>query len=293
MKVGVTGATGFLGRYLVSELIDRGHSVVAWKSRRRHAHHRGDVHWIDGRLGDAPSSDDLASQCEAIIHAALVRGDSFTHDPDDVCDYFRSNVIGSLQLIDASAHHSHRRFVFLSSGAVHEKVLPGKSIDETHPLWPGSIYGAYKASVETLIHAYGIAGKLSACSLRPTSIYGVDDPIEDSRWYELVRQIVAGETVVASGGSKSVSVAEVARAARILLETNEPVAGETYACCDRLISNYEVAEIAKRICGSGASLSGQPKTGGNVIETAKIQRLGMRFGGGELEATIAELVSRV
>lgn len=294
MKVGVTGATGFLGRFLVGELIDRCHQVVAWHSHRSHVHHRGDVHWIDGRLGESDAAFDLASQCEALIHTALVRGDSFMDDPDDVCDYFRTNVIGSLQLIEASAKHAHRRFVFVSSGAVHEKALPGKSIDETHPLWPGSIYGAYKASVETLIHAYGIAGKLAACSLRPTSIYGVDDPIGNSKWYELVRQIVDGETVDVSGGSKAVHVGEVARAAAILLETDQAVSGETFACTDRLISNHEVAEIVKRICGSESSIVGQRKTGGNMIDTSKIQRLGMTFGeDGSLESTIAELVSRI
>lgn len=304
MRIGVTGATGFLGRHLVGTLIDRGHDVIAWQSRRRPVDHRPidhrpvdhrqDVDWIDGRLGDADAANDMASRCDAIVHTALVRGDSFMDDPDDVCNYFRHNVIGSLQLIEASAQHRHRRFVFVSSGAVHEKVLPGKSIDETHPLWPGSIYGAYKASVETLIHAYGIGGKLSACSLRPTSIYGVNEPIENSKWYELVRGIVAGETVDVSGGAKCVHVGEVARAASILLQTDEAVAGETFACCDRLISNHEVAAIAKRISGSDSVLAGQPKTGGNTIDTAKIRRLGMTFGdGGDLESTISGLVSKI
>lgn len=294
MKIGITGATGFLGRHLVNALIDHGHHVVAWRSRRNDRYHDARVDWIDGRLGDADAADELASRTDAIVHSALVKGDSFLDDPDDVCDYIRVNVIGSLQLIDASKRCSHRRFVFISSGAVHEKVLPEKSIDETHPLWPGSIYGAYKASVETLIHAYGISGKLSACSLRPTSIYGVDDPIENSKWYGLVRSIVDGEPARVDGGGKSVHVADVAVAARILIETDQPVAGETYACCDRLISNHEVAEIAKRIAGSPSPVSGQRKTGGKVIDTTKLQRLGMTFGGDEvLESTIAEMVRRL
>ena len=85
-----------------------------------------------------------------------------------------------------------------------------------------------------MVHAYGFGGKLSVCTLRPTAIYGVADPVEESKWYELIKDVAAGNAVEPIGGSKAVHVADVARAIRILLETDQPIAGETYNCSDRM-----------------------------------------------------------
>ncbi len=196
--------------------------------------------------------------------------------------------------MESAVKHSVGRFVFISSGAVHDRIVPTRSLDETHPLWPSSIYGSYKASVETLVHAYGLSGKLDCCVIRPTAIYGVAERIEDSKWFSLVRDIVAERDVDASGGSKEVHAADVAKAVGLLLTTNQKTSGETYNCSDRLISRYEVAEIAKRITASGSRIGGTRKTAKHAMETTKLQQLGMRFGGTSLlEDTIAKIVAGV
>ncbi|MGB7326299.1 MAG: NAD(P)-dependent oxidoreductase [Rubripirellula sp.] len=294
MRIGLTGATGFLGQAFVKRAIADGHTVIAW---RRDSHAQPDrvsdgVTWIDGRLGDQDAATELAQRSDVIVHAGLDRSsDGFMDWPADPTAYFQTNVIGTLQLIEAAVSHSLRRFVFVSSGAVHEKIAINRSLDETHPLWPGSIYGSYKASVETLIHAYGNSGRLSCCAVRPTAIYGAADPIADSKWFALVQDIVAGRSVDVSGGSKSVNVDDVVDAIRMLLETDDCIDGESYNCCDRMISEHEVATIAKRLSKSESVISGSEKVAKNVIDTTKIQGLGFTFGGTpKLEATIQTLI---
>jgi uncharacterized protein YbjT (DUF2867 family) len=109
------------------------------------------------------------------------------------------------------------------------------------------------------------------------------------------RRPAAGERSIPSAatckrGGKEVHSADVAKAVGILL-TADGVAGQTYNCCDRYVSEYEVATIARRISGSDSRILGEPTAPRHQIVTAKIRALGMEFGGGPLpEATIARLV---
>jgi len=295
MNIAVTGASGFLGRYVVRELLSAGHQVQAW--------YRGDrepalqpVRWIPGELNDQPATTRLLAGADAVVHAALFRDvPNFMADPADPIRYFETNVIGTLRLLHAAEAAGIRRLVFVSSGTVHQRVLGGgRPLDETHPLWPESLYGSSKAAIETMIHAFGWSGKVDACTLRPTAIYGVDDPLAQSKWYDLIAAVASGRTVSATGGSKEVHAADVARGIRLLLETTESVAGESFLCSDRMISHYEVAQIAQRLSGSRAVIEGPAKQAFNTIDTSKIERLGMCFGGTPLlEQTIREILQQL
>ena len=295
MKIALTGATGFLGRYLIDELTSGGHEVRAWHRPQSPVRERARVQWCTGQLGDAEATRRLVEGTDAVVHAAYFRqGPGFLGSEGEPVEFFDVNVLGSLRLLEAAKASGASRFVFVSSGTVHQRVLPDRPLDETHPLWPASLYGAYKASVETLIHAYGLSGELQAATVRPTSIYGLADPPEKSKWYDLVRDVAAGQRVDASGGSKEVHAGDVAAAVRLVLESDQPVAGETFNCSDRLISHMEVAEIAKRLSGSDAAIEGERKEVKNRMDTSKIERLGMRFGGTErLEATVAGLLDHL
>ena len=267
MHIALTGATGFLGRSLIRRLLRDGHTITAWyRTPPETAAEFDHVSWVQGELGVLNHAEFFVESADAVIHAGLFRGGaSFMDSGDDPLEYWQRNATGSLQLLDAAERAGVKRFIFISSGTVHDTVLPDRPLDETHPLLPSTLYGAYKASVETLVHHYGASGKLLAATVRPPSIYGLADPAQDSRWFDLVAQVCAGND-----------------------------AGQTYNCCDRMISDFEVATIAKRITGSPSNISGQAKTAKHEIVTEKLQALGMRFGGTELlEQTIAELISAI
>ena len=74
----------------------------------------------------------------------------------------------------------------------------------------------------------------------------------------------------------------------------EDIAGQAFNCYDRYVSEFEVATIARELAGSNGQIIGDPKQPQHQIETAKLQRLGMRFGGVPLlRQTIQELVDHV
>ncbi|MEK6234140.1 MAG: SDR family oxidoreductase, partial [Planctomycetales bacterium] len=244
-----------------------------------------------GNLNDAESCRALATGCDAIVHAALERpGRTFRGGEGDPVEFAQTNLIGSLRLMEAARAADVGRFVFISTCAVHEKSLDDRPLDETHPLWPMSHYGAYMASVEKFIHSYGFGDGWPVCALRPTGVYGVKRPARKSKWYPLIRSVVRGEDAKCSGGGKEVHAADVAQAVEILLAA-EVIAGEAYSCCDRYVSAFEVAQLAKRISGSSSKIIGEPKSPKHQIETGKLQALGMKFGGlSLLESTVRELV---
>jgi nucleoside-diphosphate-sugar epimerase len=296
MKIALTGATGFVGHYLAQRLAAAGHGLRCWHragSDRSGLAHLDDLEWVQGELGQADSVERLLEGCDAVVHAALYRpGTGFRGSEGHLVSFVEKNVIGTLQLIEAARAVDVRRFVFISTCAVHEKILDDRPLDETHPLWATSHYGAHKAAIEKFVHSYGLGKGFPICALRPSGVYGVARPADRSKWYELVAAVVRGENVRCSGGGKEVHAADVAEAVAILL-TADGVTGEAFNCYDRYVSDYEVASLAKEISGSPSHLLGEPRQPKHQIVTEKLRRLGMGFGGEpRLRETVTALAER-
>ncbi|MGB6044096.1 MAG: NAD(P)-dependent oxidoreductase [Pirellulales bacterium] len=298
MKIGLTGATGFLGRYIVRELVRNGHSVRCWhqSSSNRDGFEQcaESIEWVTGRLGSLEGCQELVAGTQAVVHAALYRpGAAFRGGEGDLLTFVETNLQGTLQLITAARAANVPRFVFISTCAVHEVVLDDRPLDEAHPLWATSHYGAHKAAIEKFVHSFGLGEGYDICALRPTGIYGISHDVPQSKWHDLVKAVTEGGAVECRSGGKEVHAADVARAVHLLL-TASGIAGQAYNCFDRYVSQYDVASIAKRISGSDAEIHGEQTSPKHQIETGKIRALGMEFGGAPLlEETIEQMVTAV
>ena len=299
MRIAITGATGFLGRYLVHHLARGGHQLRCWyrpgSDRSGFEDVAAAIEWLPGTLGEEAAARELVRDADAVVHAAVQwegprnRGRGSHGEPGV---FLGVNLTGSLQLFQAAFEAGVSRFVFISTCAVHEVILDDRPLDEAHPLWPTSHYGAHKAALEAFVHSYGLGQGWPICALRPTGIYGLAHPPQASRYYDLVGQMLRGQRIESARGGKEVHAADVARAVELLLRVDAPrIAGQSFNCYDLYVAEEHVARIAGELTGSPSVISSNNRGPKHQIDTTKIRSLGMTFGGEALlRRTVQELV---
>jgi nucleoside-diphosphate-sugar epimerase len=295
MLIAITGGTGFLGRYILRQLAGSGHQLRCWHRPSSNRSGLEDLR-IDWQAGDLTDGDcaALVRGVEAVVHSAVSwdgGGARRRGGAGDLIAFLQANLMGSLRLFQTARDAGVPRFIYIASCAVHEVILNDRPLDETHPLWPTSHYGAHKAALEAFVHSYGLGEGWPICSLRPTGIYGLAHPAQQSRWFDLVGQVLRGEAIETARGGKEVHAADVARAVELLLNADDKaIAGQAFNCYDRYIAEQEVAGITKELSGSSSRIADLNRGPKHQIETKKIRELGMTFGGMKLlRQTVAEL----
>jgi nucleoside-diphosphate-sugar epimerase len=267
MLVALTGASGFIGSYTARSLHTAGHTVRALVRSTSRRDHIEDVvtEWRVGDASDPQAAAGLVAGVDAVIHNAA-DWDALERSP---VTHFERNVLASLRLLEAARQARVEQFVFVSSVAVYHEILGDRALDENHPTWPSSLYGAYKASVEPFLKAYHVEHGMNTSAWRPAAVYGVDPNLKASQWYELIDRARRGETIDTPAGGKITHVQDVADA--LTLAVNDPgVAGQFYNLVDRYMYWQQAAEFAKQISGSGATIVDRKGSGPkNTFDTRK------------------------
>jgi len=298
MLVALTGATGFVGSHTAAALARAGHEVRALaRATSRRDHVAPDVHeWRTGEVHDPQAVAGLVAGVEAVIHAA-VDWDARATGPGP---NFQRNVLASLNLLEAARMASVPQFLFVSSVAVYHDVLQDRKLDENHPTWPNSIYGAYKAAIEPHLKAYHFHYGMNTSAWRPAAVYGLDPNLTRSQWYDLVKTARDGGTIDEPRGGKITHVQDVADALTLAVG-DESVAGQFYNLVDRYIYWQEAAEIARELSGSSAQIENRKGTGPkNQFDTRKAiaffdrhnNKIALRRGLGGVHEYIEELLQQ-
>jgi nucleoside-diphosphate-sugar epimerase len=131
MRVSITGGTGFLGGYLVRDLLARGADVrvLARRSQRADELQAAGAHIVYGDLADTEALSHAVGDAEVVCHLAALVG-----SPKKRADYFETDVAGTERLLAACAGGRVGRLVYVSSLAVYGPTNPGEPIDEDTPL---------------------------------------------------------------------------------------------------------------------------------------------------------------
>jgi UDP-glucose 4-epimerase len=172
MKLLVTGGAGYIGSIVSRLLLDGGHEVVVLDNLER-GHREAvapDARLVVADLVDADAvSAALSDGFDGVLHFAALAlvGESVSH-PER---YYRTNVGGSLNLLEAMKAAGIPRLVFSSTCAVYGQPdeVP---IGESAPPRPANAYGASKLAVDQMIGDFCLAHGIGAVSLRYFNVAG-------------------------------------------------------------------------------------------------------------------------
>ena len=181
MKIGITGATGFIGGRLLRKLLSDGHQVkclVRDKQKAKTIEKLGAEVYF-GDLSNLDTLKDFPEGCDYIFHiAALVS------DWGKKYDFFKSNVQATKELLEASKKHSVKRFIFMSSSTVvwNSSFFKIHNLEDINELYPcpekyNDYYNESKSAAEKLVMEYNRTSDLETVVLRPSNVWGAGDTV--------------------------------------------------------------------------------------------------------------------
>lgn len=219
----VTGGGGFLGRYIVEQLVGRGDRV---RTINRSDHPELRELGVETVQGDVGWPDDIYPACEGIdcvFHTAATAGIW-----GSAKQYEDNNVGGTETLLDACRHHGVRRLVFTSSPSVTFDSGDQCGVDERAPYpikWLAD-YPRTKAWAERIALSANGADGLRTCALRPHLIWGPRDGHLVPRLIERAR---AGRLRRIGDGTNLIDITYVENAAQAHLLAADMLDDEAHA----------------------------------------------------------------
>lgn len=170
----VTGGAGYIGSHACKLLAAAGHVPVAFDNLRtgwRDAVQFGP--FVEGDLLDAGALKAVFAEHrpEAVMHfAALSNVGESTERPEL---YWRNNVVGSMNLLDAMLAADVRKLVFSSTCATYGMAMH-EVLTEDHPQNPINPYGQSKLAMERMIFDYAAVHGVKAVTFRYFNVAGAD-----------------------------------------------------------------------------------------------------------------------
>ena len=178
MNALVTGATGFVGRALVAQLVAQGRDDVRALTRHLPANPlRGAKYLSGGNLNLKTQWQPLLAGVHAIVHTAARA--HVLHDcaVDPLAEFRRVNVAGALRLAEQAAEVGVRRFVFVSSIGVNGvQSPPGEVFSPADQPNPHNSYTLSKWEAEQGLLRVADETGMEVVIIRPPLVYGPNAP---------------------------------------------------------------------------------------------------------------------
>jgi len=183
--VTVFGGAGFLGSYVVEELVKRGHQVTIFDKKAPAGLENG-FNVIQGDIMDGGAVAEAAAGQDVVYNFAGLA--DLNDSIDRPVETVSLNVMGNLNVLEAARAAGAKRFVYASSVYVFSHK--------------GAFYGASKKSSELVIEQYGEQYDLDYTIVRYGSVYG-ERADASNRIYRLIRQaLTEGKITFPGDGSE-------------------------------------------------------------------------------------------
>jgi UDP-glucose 4-epimerase len=260
----ITGGCGFIGTSLIKQLVAEGrHSIRVVDNlsvgnredlasvcdfseilRSQIGTQTKSVELLVGDILDDKLALGAAQGIDVIVHFAANTGvGPSVEDPRSDCV---TNVIGTLNYLEAARHRKVRRFIFASSGAPIGECEP--PIHEEMPPHPVSPYGASKLAGEGYCSAYFRTYGIETVALRFGNVYGPGSGHKNSVVAKFIRQAISGQTLEIYGdGTQTrdfIYIEDLVRAIR-MAATADNVGGEIFQIATN--SETTINEVADQL----------------------------------------------
>jgi UDP-glucose 4-epimerase len=174
MNILVTGGAGFIGSQMAKRHLADGHRVVIVDnlSSGRRERLPADARFVHADIADTDLGPLLSEEKIEFVshHAAQI---DLRHSVSDPIGDARSNIIGSLKLLEACRATGVRHVLFASTGgALYGEPEGGRPAPESHPTNPISPYGCAKLSIEKYLYYYRVVHGFQTQVFRYANVYG-------------------------------------------------------------------------------------------------------------------------
>lgn len=217
----ITGGTGFLGAYIIKNLVERGHAVRAIRRSSTlpffiDKNVWNKVEWIEGDVLDVVSLAEAMQGIDAVVHSAAVV--SFTKERRK--EMYAVNIEGTANVVNAAIEAGVRRLLHVSSVAALGRTANASTVTEEKK-WEESSNNTHYAITKhhAELHAWrGFAEGLQGAIINPSTILGYGN------WHQsscaIFKNAYKGFSWYTNGVNGFVGVEDVAEAAVQLLSSN-------------------------------------------------------------------------
>lgn len=221
-KILVTGGSGFIGAYIIKELVEKGYAVRSIRHSTAAPffipeHINAKVEWVPGDILDVVSLHEAMQGVDAVIHSAA----KVSFGDKDRRALYKINIDGTANVVNLALENNIKRFVHISSIAAIGRTVTGEIITEEKKWQPGKWHTSYAISK---YHAElevwrGAAEDLNIVIVNPSTVLGYGDWNISS--CAIFKSVYNGFPWYTKGINGFVAVTDVARAAVLLMESDQ------------------------------------------------------------------------
>jgi nucleoside-diphosphate-sugar epimerase len=273
----VTGGAGFIGSNLVEALLGRGERVrvldnFSTGKPENLAGLGGDLSIIEGEVTDPWAVREAMRGVDYVLHQAAIA--SVQRSIDDPVATERTNVLGTLQVLEAAKAAGVQRLVYAASSSAYGETVADK-IHEDLPVRPVSPYGVSKLAGEMYCSAFYNVYGLETVALRYFNVFGPrQDPESEYSAVipRFIKMLLAGEqpTIYGDGEqTRDFTYIDNVVAGNLLALAAPNAAGKTFNLASgRRISLNQLAETLGKILGVTVLPKYAPARAGDIRDSS-------------------------